>query len=595
MPSYDITYHDGPLTGTQDADTVTGIANSLGGGADNTKEIKMLGGDDIVSIDRDTEVDTSLGVIIVTPWVPYDGTIDGGAGMDTLSLGVYASLGGDPYDHKRDIAFTLKYATVTGFEVLETRWQTEISLAQLTQFQTIRGGVASTFDTDHLWLTLFGAGGKLDMAALSDTAPVHDIDARQLTSGFTYVGTDRQDNVLDTAHADDLRGYEGDDRISHSAGADFLSGGIGTDTLEVVWGETGPLVFNPLAGQSVLSNSARFSSFERFEVTGGSGNDELRGRALDDLLVGGLGNDMLYGMDGNDKLYSLRESQPSGASEFDRLYGGDGNDHLAMSGGGEAYGEAGNDYIVGLGTGARLYGGAGDDTISVSNLAPAGSYNELYGGDGADILDGGRRNERLDGGRGADQMKGGSGDDTYVVDRHGDVVVELLDQGADTVEIRYSYILGANLENLLFTDSADANGWGNNLSNTLTGNAGNNLITGRGGADLLTGGGGGDTFRYVSLVDSNVSGGIDRIEDFDFGEGDRVDVSAIDANFGTTGNQAFTTEIAAGVAFSAAGQYRFSQDGISSLAEFNVDGDGDAELAIRFQGADLPDGSWFLL
>ena len=586
MPNYDITYHYGPLTGTPNSDIVTGRVQNIG-------DITVLGGNDLVSIDRDTEIDSVFDT--VTPWIPYVGTIDGGTGIDTLSLGVYAPLGGNPYDHKRHIAFTLKQATITGFEILETRWQTEISLAQLAQFQTIRGGVAGIYDTDHVWLTLFGSDGTLNMAALSDTAVVHDIDARQLTSSFTYVGTDRQDNVRDTAYADDLRGYKGDDRISHAAGVDFLSGGIGTDTLEVVWGETGPLVFNPLIGQTILSDGARFSNFERFEVTGGSGNDELRGRALDDLLVGGPGNDVLYGMDGNDKLYSYSKSEPSGASEFDRLYGGDGNDHLAMSGGGEAYGENGNDYIVGLGTGARLYGGAGDDTISASNLAPAGSYNELYGGDGADILDGSRQNERLDGGRGADQMRGSSGDDTYVVDRREDVVVEFIDQGVDTVEIRYSYILGANLENLLLTDSSDANIWGNTGQNVLVGNAGNNLVTGRGGVDLLTGGDGGDTFRYVSLVDSNVSGGIDRIEDFDFGEGDRVDVSAIDANFGTAGNQAFTTEIAAGVAFSAAGQYRLSQDGISFLAEFNVDDDGDAELAIRLQGADLPDGSWFLL
>jgi Ca2+-binding RTX toxin-like protein len=192
-------------------------------------------------------------------------------------------------------------------------------------------------------------------------------------------------------------------------------------------------------------------------------------------------------------------------------------------------------------------------------------------------------------------MSGRAGNDTYVVDHTGDVIIELAGGGSDTVEVRFSYILQADVENITLSGAANANIWGNTGQNVLVGNAGNNLITGRGGVDLLTGGGGGDTFRYVSLVDSNASGGIDGIEDFDFGEGDRVDVSAIDADAGTAGNQAFGVEIAAGVTFSAAGQYRFSAVSSGILAEFNADGDADAEFAIRLLGAAPPQADWFLL
>ena len=58
-------------------------------------------------------------------------------------------------------------------------------------------------------------------------------------------------------------------------------------------------------------------------------------------------------------------------------------------------------------------------------------------------------------------MIGGLGNDTYVVDNAGDVVTEALNEGTDTVQSSVSYTLGANVENLTLTGSADINGTGN--------------------------------------------------------------------------------------------------------------------------------------
>ena len=66
-------------------------------------------------------------------------------------------------------------------------------------------------------------------------------------------------------------------------------------------------------------------------------------------------------------------------------------------------------------------------------------------------------------------------------------------------------------------------------ANTLWGMAGGDVLAGGGNGDVLKGGAGNDRFVYTALSDSTASGlGKDAIRDF--AAGDKIDLSAIDAD-----------------------------------------------------------------
>ncbi len=150
-------------------------------------------------------------------------------------------------------------------------------------------------------------------------------------------------------------------------------------------------------------------------------------------------------------------------------------------------GTPGNDTLDGTDSADIINGLAGNDVIRAK-----GGDDELRGGDGDDQMYGETGNDYLNGGSGADQMYGGTGNDNYIVDNVGDVVIENASEGLDTVATTVSFTLGANVENLTLTNSADINGTGNDLSNYMLGNAGNNFLKGEGGDDQINGRAGND-------------------------------------------------------------------------------------------------------
>ncbi|HKX89293.1 MAG TPA: M10 family metallopeptidase C-terminal domain-containing protein, partial [Sphingopyxis sp.] len=136
-------------------------------------------------------------------------------------------------------------------------------------------------------------------------------------------------------------------------------------------------------------------------------------------------------------------------------------------------------------------GGAGNDLL-LDNAA-------------ANVLTGNAGNDTLRGGAGADTLIGGPGNDVYLVDDLGDVIVEIAGSGSDTLVASASYALGAGVSvETMTTITASAmtaiNLTGNDLGQSLYGNAGNNILTGGGGSDYLVGGLGNDSY-FVDVSD----------------------------------------------------------------------------------------------
>ena len=96
------------------------------------------------------------------------------------------------------------------------------------------------------------------------------------------------------------------------------------------------------------------------------------------------------------------------------------------------FGGAGADIINGNGGDDTIYGGSGADDLSGNN-----DGDKLYGGSGNDAIVGGNNNDRLIGGYGADTLTGSNGADTFVYLSNrdtGDTITDFT-QGSDLVDL----------------------------------------------------------------------------------------------------------------------------------------------------------------
>lgn len=340
--------------------------------------------------------------------------------------------------------------------------------------------------------------------------------------------------------------------------------GDDTDPLGILTNDTNVFALDDPDADNLIVGGGAADTFN-----GDDGNDTIDGMRGDDILNGGEGSDHLFGWGDEDTL--------NGGEGIDFLDGGRGKDTLnGDNGADELYGQRGTD---------TLKGGAGED--------------KLYGGQGRD---------NLDGGAGVDFLAGGVGDDTYIVDVVGDVLEELRLGGRDTVESAVTWTLGVYFEELELTGTTAIDGTGSAGKNKITGNSGANKLLGLDGNDTLAGGAGADTLTggrgddrmaggagadtFILTADSIGQHEKDRISDFSNGDGDLINLTAIDADTNTDGDQAF---VAVARFTGVAGEMALSYKGGTTTVKLDVDGDGKADYTLKINGdLTLHTGTWLL-
>ncbi|MGO6937778.1 cadherin domain-containing protein [Rhizobium johnstonii] len=443
------------ISGNDGNDTLNGGAGDdvISGGSGNDKLIGGGGNDTIFDggipwpgtgeQQQLTDIDAGDGddSIVVERYNPLiSGTVDGGAGIDTLQT---SSLDG---------------LTIKNIEVLQT-WPDTVrgSSAQFESFDKILGSTdpflnsfASLEVTDSAHLDL--SDELADRRAhIWDWNNPSGVDVKTGGGDDVLEGSDVNDIFDGSGGNDYFAGMDGNDKLTGGAGDDEIDGGGGTDTAVFAGNfadyslsleNFNSIVTSALEGTDTLKDVefARFADgvydfatetftvdstepgiplniletngavitktgaeFEAYDVIRhselnplvaatlvisdsgtvdlsdelGSGSANVRGSSGDDTITTGAGNDTISGGDGTDTL--------NGGAGNDHLHGGSGNDKLN--------GSAGNDQIFGDGGNDVIRGGAGNDTITdgdVANFSPdLGLVPEVLNidaGDGSDVV-----------------------------------------------------------------------------------------------------------------------------------------------------------------------------------------------------------------
>lgn len=375
---------------------------------------------------------------------------------------------------------------------------------------------------------------------------IDSIRAYQLTDytleHYTLLASAAATNTITgTTAAETLNGTAAADLIDGGGGQDTLVGGLGDDTYVV--STEGTIVTEGFdAGIDTVRSSVSFrlgANIENLTLTGtdninATGNTQsniLIGNAGDNVITGGQGNDILTGGGGNDVFVLTRGDGSDIITDF--AAGSGAGDVVKLTGYAfssfddikAAMSQHGSDVYLNLSNWETLVfrdhsiaDFADDDFALPAELpvsAPYVSYDN--GTPGNDTMVGTGSGNYLDGRGGDDTLLGGPGDDTYkVYAGTTTTIIELPNQGVDTVESLASYTLPDNVENLRLM-TWNISGTGNDLANRIWGHGGNETLNGKGGNDWLFGGGGNDTFVFEK------GSGFDTIADFhvNTGSGER--------------------------------------------------------------------------
>jgi Ca2+-binding RTX toxin-like protein len=435
-------------------------------------------------------------------------------------------------------------------------------------------------------VTIFGGDGN-DSIAVGGTASEVTIFGGDGNDSLTVAGgTDVTvfgglgDDTLCATGGTGVKLYAevGDDFLRASGGVNVtVSGGSGNDVL-VADGGAGVVLLGDTGADTLTA-----SGVEGVTLSGGTGDDSLTAFESHGLyLFGDDGNDTYHFAAGGTQSVRVKEILILDTSNFeartltadDPTKGGDpesrGTDTLDLSAyfgvsvnlgefGSEIDPNAGLQFVAGgftltiFGTFENVIGSAGNDVMIGNNAA-----NHLVGGGGDDLLDGQGGDDTLEGGAGNDTLTGGTGNDRFVFagsNLGSDVVNEAANADSDTLDFSQfasplnlslastaAKAFGANLTLTLSDGTGIENVVGTAFSDSITGNTRDNVLEGGGGDDQLAGGAGSDTYVFAG------SGlGSDTVTEAANADSDTLDFTAFDAplnlDLTSTSPQSFGTDL----------------------------------------------------
>jgi Ca2+-binding RTX toxin-like protein len=356
------------------------------------------------------------------------------------------------------------------------------------------------------------------------------------------------------------------------AGNNILHGSDGIDTASYAFAASGVIASLAVSTAQATGGSGSDTLLAFENLAGSNFNDTLTGNAAANTLTGGAGNDALNGAAGNDSL--------DGGAGVDTLVGGDGSDIYVVDNIADVVSET--NAVAATGGTDTVYSSLAGYTLgaNVENLrllattAANGTGNTL--------------NNTLFAGAGNNILNGGDGVDTASYTFAASAVTASLavttaqatgGSGSDTL-LAFENLTGSN-----FNDSLTGNTAANTLiggagNDVLNGGAGNDLLIGGAGVDQLTGGVGADRFDFDVLSEMGLGTLRDVIGDFKTAEGDKIDLSTLDANVATAVNDAFSFIGANAFSANATGQVRFA----GGVLFGSTDADTAAEFEISLVG-----------
>ena len=351
------------------------------------------------------------------------------------------------------------------------------------------------------------------------------------TAGSDFIHVAGDGRVPPGGFTENTAATNGQDQIVAGAGTDYIYAGGGDDHVriyaaedvdglaEIIDGETGvDTVFLQFSG-SVNLASVQFLNIEQMLLIPPTGSLEI---VISAEQFSGFS--AIAGSNSDETIIIAApgivsfKAENASLNDVNRIVGSSGSDSFEI--------------VARASPGFSIFAGQGNDNVSFTNTntlkfgAPAFTLN---GGDGDDALTGAKGLFTLQGEAGNDKLTGGK------------------------------------------------------LVDSLNGGTGKDKLTGGAGSDSLTGGTGRDLFIFQSAGDSpSGAGNRDTILDFSHAEGDRLDLSKIDADSGLAGNQAF--HLGGAVFTNTAGELIQTVSGGQTLLQGDINGDGIADFELALMG-----------